>query len=180
MAFRALALSLLPAVVALPTALTAQNAPAVAFDARPEMDFPYVHWPREFLPQNTPVNQGFGHFLFWDGKALQNVEGQTFLVTLVAAEGQSTFNEYLIRKTIEEEVGKMGGFKVAVGRIPLSVISEMTDVDKQSLSAGLGDIYNDPVQVWRIPLPKRDIWVQYTDNSAQASIAIVESNKGGQ
>lgn len=175
MAFRTLAFPLLFAMTALPTAVIAQDSSTAAFVAEPEMDFPYIHWPGGFMPQNTPVDEDFGHFLFWDGKALQNIEGQTFLVTLVAAEGQSNFNEYLIRKTIEQEIGKMGGLKVAGGRIPPSAISEMTTVDKQSLSAGLGDIYNDSVQVWRVHLPKREIWIQYTDNSAQASIAIVES-----
>lgn len=175
MAKRIAALIAFGVTLAAPIAALAQRAPTTAPNPEPSSDFPYVQWPHEFTPQNTPVDQGFGHFLFWDGKTLQNVEGRTFLVTLVRRDDQGSFNEYLIRRTVEGQVARMGGLKVASGRIPSRVIGDMSSVDKQSLGAGLGDIYNDPVQVWRIHRADHDIWVQYTDNSAEASLAIVET-----
>lgn len=137
--------------------------------------FPYFRWPAEFVPQNTAVDESVGHFLFWTGQDLREVEGRTYLVTLVAADDRGTFNEYLIRKTIEGNLVRLGGVRVAAGRLPSRVIGTISDVDKQSLGAGLGDIWNDPVQTWRIRRADRDIWVHYTDDSARASLAVVET-----
>ncbi len=119
--------------------------------------------------------QGFGHFLFWTGTQLRNVEGRTFLVTLVRRDDHGTFNEYLIRRTVENDLARMGAVRVAAGRIPSRVLATMSDVDEQSLGAGLGDAWNDPVQTWRVRRPTGDLWVQYTDNSAEASPAVVEA-----
>ena len=169
-------------LIAATTAMTPQpqnggGTPSAAapISVAPLPRWPFLRWPDEVVPQNTPVDQGFGHFRFWDGKALQDVEGRTFMVTLVRRDGHGEFNEYLMRRTVESDLARMGGVRIAAGRVPRAVIDTINDTDRQALLPGLGDIWNSPVQTWIIRRPNRQIWVQYTDTSAEASIAVVET-----
>lgn len=145
-------------------------APAVSTAHLPR--FPYLRWPGEFVPRNSPVEQTLGHFRFWDGNALQDVEGRTYLVTLVRRDRGRPFDEPLIRRTIEDDLARMGAVRIVSGRIPPSAIATINDADKQALLPGLGD-FRDPVQTWIIRRPDRQIWVQFTGNPSQTSIAVV-------
>ena len=149
-------------------------APQAAVTNAPLEPFPFLTWPADFKPQNQPVLRGLGHFQFWTGSSLHDVEGRTFLVTLIGA--GNDFNEYLIKKTVQGHLAKSGATKITASRIPRAVIESIPLTDRQSIGAGLGDPYNDPVETWLIQRPDRQIWVQYTDNSAQASLAVVETS----
>lgn len=137
-------------------------------------DFPFFNWPSEYQPQNTPVSQEVGHFHFWDGQSEKEVEGRTFLVTLIKA-SNGTFNEYFIKKTVHDQLKAEGAVMIAAAKVPQEVIRAIPEVDRQSLSAGMGDPYNDPLETWVIKRAHHTIWVQYSDNSAQASLAVVAS-----
>lgn len=139
-------------------------------------DFPFLTWPSEYQPQNTPVSQESGHFYFWDGQKEREVEGQTYLVTLIK-NGSGTFNEYLIKKRIHDQLNAAGAVQIAVAKVPRDALMVIPEVDRQSLSAGMGDPYNDPLETWVIKRAKHTIWIQYSDNSAQASLAIVASQR---
>ena len=163
------------------SAASAQGArppPAVerlAVTTGPLRPFPFVEWPAEFTPQNTPVEQEVGHFLFWDGSGLQDVEGRTFLVTLIHSGSSGEFNAYLMRKTVHAQLAEAGAVRIAAGKIPRPVIEAIPEVDRQSLLPGLGDVWNDPVETWVIKRPHHLIWLHYTENSAEASLAVVAS-----
>ena len=137
-------------------------------------DFPFLSWPTEYQPQNTPVSQEVGHFYFWDGHEEREVEGRTFLVTLDKA-SSGTFNEYLIKKTVHDQLKAEGAVMIESAKIPREILLAIPEVDRQSLSAGMGDPYNDPLETWVIKRPRHMIWIQYSDNSAQASLAVVAS-----
>lgn len=137
-------------------------------------EFPFFTWPEEFKPQNTPINQEIGHFFFWDGQKLNEVEGRTFLVTLMRADG-GVFNEYLIKKTIHEQLKSEGAVLLTSSKIPSAIISTISEVDREGIGQGLGDVYNDPVETWIIKRARYTIWIHYTDNSAEASLAVVAS-----
>ena len=64
---------------------------------------------------------------------------------------------------------------IADAKVPQEAIRAIPEVDRQSLSAGMGDPYNDPLETWVIKRAYHTIWVQYSDNSAQASLAVVAS-----
>ncbi|WP_375398563.1 hypothetical protein [uncultured Sphingomonas sp.] len=137
--------------------------------------FPYLRWPASVVPRNPPVVQAKGHFRFWDGTSLQDVEGRTYLATLVGRDGRRTFDEPLLRRKVEADLLRMGATRLASGRVPASLIDTINDADKQALLPGLGEIRSDPVETWTIRGRNRQIWFHYTGNPAQASIAVVET-----
>lgn len=102
--------------------------------------FPHFSWPSEFAPQNTPVVRGLGHDPFWTGKALHDVEGQTFFVTRVSA-GGGDFNEYLIKKAMQTQFAKAGAVRITASRIPSEVLQSIPAVDRQSL----GPVWETPM-----------------------------------
>ena len=164
-----------PAVARAQDGASRMGVTAAPMTTAPLAPFPYLSWPSEFAPQNTPVVRSLGHFPFWTGKALHDVEGQTFLVTLVSA-GGGDFNEYLIKKVIQTQLTGAGAVRITASRVPSQVLQSIPEVDRQSLEAGMGDPYNSPVETWLIRRPDREIWIQYNDNSAQASLAVVETS----
>ena len=149
------------------------SPPAAAVSTAPLGRFPFLRWPAAFVPRAAPVDQPLGHFRFWDGTSLQDVEGRTFLVTLVRRDDRGAFDEDLLRRKVEGDLTRMGGVRIAAGRVPASVIATINDADRQALLPGLGDIGNSPVQTWIVRRRDRQIWVQYAGSPAQASIAVV-------
>ncbi len=141
----------------------------------PLKPFPFFDWSAAFTPQNTPLLLSSAHFPFWTGKALHDVEGHAFLVTLVHS-GPGDFNEYLIKKSLQAQFRQAGAIQIASSRIPKSVLANIPEVDREALGPGLGDPYNDPVETWLIQRADRQIWIQYTDDSAEASLAVVETD----
>ena len=167
--------SLLAVGVQAQTAQPSAAAQRVPISTAALQPFPFLTWPADFQPQNPPVSQDDGHFYFWDGARLQDVSGRTFLVTLVQAGESGAFNEYSLKKSVHSQLADAGAVRIAAAKIPASVLRDMPEVDRMSLAPGMGDPYNDPVETWVIKRPHHLLWIQYSDNSAQASLAVVAS-----
>ena len=172
-----------PTVVATPTiasAPVAATAPAdfsidnVPVSNAPLGKFPYFGWPANYAPQNTPQSTNFAHFLFWTGKGFKDVEGQTFMVTLVAAPNKQ-FSTYELKKNMEALFQQAGAVKVYEDKIPTEALKAVPDAIRMELLMGLGDVWNDPAETWVIRRPHDAVWIHYTTNTAQASIAIVQT-----
>ncbi len=136
--------------------------------------FPYFGLPPKYAPQNTPKPPAFGHFLFWTGKAFRDVEGQTYMVTITAPESDD-FRSYELQKNMRALFQQAGAVKVSEAKIPQAALDALPQEVRQDLLMGLGDIWNDPVETWVIRRPSEDIWIHYTTNTAQASLAVVKS-----
>ena len=168
------------AVPASPAAPAAAPAPAdfsidnVPISNAPLGKFPFFGWPANYAPQNTPKEVGFGHFLFWTGKAFKDVEGQTFMVTLLGAPNKQ-FSSYELQKNMHALFQQAGAVKVYEGKIPNDTLHAVPDNVIQEMLPGLGDAYNDPVETWVIHRPHDAIWINYSTNSAQGAIAVVQT-----
>lgn len=136
--------------------------------------FPYFGWPANYTPQNTPKEIGFGHFLFWTGKAFKDVEGQTFMATLVAAPNKQ-FSTYELQKNMQTLFQQAGAVKVYEGRISNDSMHAIPDNVIQEMLPGFGDAWNDPVQTWVIRRPHDAIWINYSTNTAQGAMAVVQT-----
>ena len=165
---------------AIPAAPTVAPVPAdfsidsVPISNAPLGKFPYFGWPADYAPQNTPKEVGFGHFPFWTGKAFNDVEGQTFMVTLTAAPNKQ-FSTYELKRNMEALFQQAGAVKVSEGKIPYDTLKALPDYVRGEISPGLGDAYNDPVETWVIHRPHDAIWINYSTNTAQGAIAVVQT-----
>lgn len=152
---------------------TGAKQTARAASKAPLARFPYLRWSADFVPKDAPAVAAVGHFRFWDGTALQDVEGRSYLATLVPRKDGKRDVAVLLQR-MEADLGRMGATRLASDRVPASAIATINAADKVALRAGLGDIENDPVQTWTLRRGRRQVWFQFTGNSAQASIAVVE------
>lgn len=153
------------------------SAPARA-PARPghaaRAGFPYLSWPAAVAPKDPPVRQPVGHFRFWDGSALQDVEGRTLLATLVLA-GGGAVDGAALRAAWERRLTALGARRIASGIVPASAVATINADDRKALAPGLGDVERTPVDVWTLRRPGRQVWFQYGVGDAQASLAVVEA-----
>ena len=157
------------------TAATSEfNLDQIPVSNAPLGKFPFFGLPPKYAPQNTPKAPGFGHFLFWTGKALKDVEGQTYMVTIITPDS-GDFNTYDLKKNMLSLFQQAGGVKIAEGKIPQAVLDAIPETTRQELLMGLGDIWNNPVETWVVRRPHDAIWIHYTTNTAQASLAVVQT-----
>ncbi len=170
------------------TATVAPAAPAIPVEAptakfsidqvpvsnAPLGKFPFFGLPPGYQPQNTPKPAGFGHFPFWTGKAFEDVEGETYMVTIVGTEEKEFFS-YALKKNLETLFQQAGAVKISDAKIPTEALDAIPSTTRQELSMGMGDVWNDPAQTWVIRRPQDVIWIHYTTNTAQGSLAVVQS-----
>lgn len=152
---------------------------AFALDSVPVSDaplgrFPYFALPDGYQPLNPPETREFGHFPFWTGTALHDVEGRVFLSLIGPREGK-TYASYELRKNIEAVLTQAGGRKIADGRIPDAVTETLPEDIRVGMYEGLGNVYGAPVQTWVIRRPDRQIWVHFVPDSNGAAWTILET-----
>ena len=135
--------------------------------------FPFFGWPKDYVPQNTPISPDFGHFTFWTGKAFRNVEGHSYMVTLIAGPDRK-FVSYDLKRNMETLFQQAGAVKLTESKIPQSSLDTISAATREELIMGFGDIWNDPVETWVIHRPDHAVWIHYTTNTAEASLAVVE------
>ncbi|WP_157134737.1 OmpA family protein [Sphingomonas sp. PAMC 26605] len=160
-----------PAAAPMPADFSIDNVP---ISNAPLGKFPFFGWPANYAPQNTPKEVGFGHFPFWTGKAFNDIEGQTFMVTLDAAPNKQ-FSSYELQKNMQTLFQQAGAVKVFEGKIPYDTLKALPDTVRSEISPGLGDAYNDPVETWVIHRPHDAIWINYSTNTAQGAFAVVQT-----
>lgn len=68
-----------------------------------------------------------------------------------------------------------GAVKISDARIPNDMLETIPQDVRMELLMGLGDVWNDPVQTWVIHRPEDEIWIHYTSNASEASLAVVET-----
>lgn len=160
---------------------TAKDAAPAGFDisAVPVSDaplgaFPYFSLPAGYEPVNKPETQDFGHFMFWTGKELRDVEGKVYFSGITSADDK-TYSAYELKKNVEAVIRQAGGVLLTESKIPSELRDGIPRDIRVGMVDGLGDIYNDPVSTWLIRRNDRQIWVHFTSTSAGASWTIVET-----
>jgi outer membrane protein OmpA-like peptidoglycan-associated protein len=142
--------------------------------------FPYIGLPEGYKwgsYQSSPDKgeiRDFDHFTFWTGSALHDVEGKLFMAAITNKAGK-TYSAYELKKNIEAVIAEAGGVKVTESRIPREITQTLPEDIKIDKNTCLGDVYNEPAEVWVIRRADREIWIHSAANSASASMCIVET-----
>ncbi len=136
--------------------------------------FPYFSLPTGYEPVGKPQTQDFGHFLFWTGKGLQDVEGTVYFSEITAADGKN-YSAYELKKNIDAVVREAGGVLLTDSKIPVELRDQIPREIRVGMPEALGDIYNNPVNTWLIRRNDRQIWVHFTSTTAGANWTIVET-----
>lgn len=147
---------------------------SVAVSGAPLGAFPYFSLPDGYEPVNKPQTQDFGHFLFWTGKELHDVEGKVYFSEIGAADGKN-YSEYELKKNIEAVVRGAGGVLLTESKIPFELRDQIPREIRVGMPEALGDIYNNPVSTWVIRRDDRQIWVHFTSTTAGANWTILET-----
>jgi OmpA-OmpF porin, OOP family len=146
----------------------------VPVSTSPLGQFPFFSLPAGYKESGREKTLDFGHFPFWTGTGLNDVEGKVYM-SRISTERDKTFSLYELKRNLDAVIRQAGGVQVVEGKIPKDVRDELPDEVRVGMVTGLGDIYNNPVTVWAIRRPDREIWVHFTGNSASAAWTIVES-----
>ncbi|WP_238253758.1 OmpA family protein [Methylobacterium bullatum] len=136
--------------------------------------FPYFVLPAGYQPMNPPKTRDFGHFPFWTGTALHDVDGKVFL-SLISTEDGKTYSSYELKKNIEAVLTQAGGRKLADSKIPAAMTDTLPEEVTMGMYDGLGDVFNEPTQTWVIRRPDKQIWVHFVPGSNSASWTILET-----
>ena len=136
--------------------------------------FPFFGWPAGYEPQNKARSLDFGHFLFWTGTAFEDVEGRTYMATIVNHD-EKAFSTYELKRNLEALFQQAGAVKITESDIPKTLLDGLPSATRQEMAMGLGDVWNDPAETWVIRRPNSAIWIHYTTNTAQGSLAVVQT-----
>lgn len=148
---------------------------AIPVSRAPLGAFPYLSLPDGYV-FTTEETHGYSMFPFWVRGSFRVVEGRTFLSIVEAdSEAGKTFSRLELLRNLEHAITAAGGVKLWESTIPSEVYNAMPEEAYSAASAGLGDIYNDPVATWVIRREDKVIWIHLTVGSSQAGFSVVET-----
>lgn len=161
-----------------------QTAASKPFDAAslpvssvPLGAFPYIALPAGYVTGTKPDVADFDQVPFWTGDRLQPVEGRIWSAHIAAAEGK-TFSDLELSRNIESVVASLGGRKIFEGRLPQAATDKMKEWPRDVVTrynSGLGDIWNEPVQVFVVHRADRDIWIHLCSYQFGGGLLIAET-----
>ncbi|MBJ9976658.1 OmpA family protein [Pseudomonas sp. S75] len=139
--------------------------------------FPYLSLPDGYTTGSTPEVIDFDEIPFWTGDRLQPVEGRAWSANITAAEGR-TFSQLELTRNIEALVRAMDGQKIFDGRFDQTTLQALDTWPReftQRYNSGLGDVWNNPAQVFVVHRADRDIWIHLCSYAYGAGLLIAES-----
>jgi len=137
-------------------------------------EFPYFSLPDGYVPMNKPVRMDYTRFPFWTGHGFEWVEGRSY-ESAIDTGGDKTFSEFELRRNIEAMLAQVGAARLTTSRIPADQLDALGEDITQGHIDGLGDIYNDAVEVFVLRRADRNIWIHFTSNSASGAWVILET-----
>ncbi|NIJ73793.1 MULTISPECIES: OmpA family protein [unclassified Xanthomonas] len=140
-------------------------------------DFPYIALPSGYVTGNKPDGTDFDQVPFWTGDRLQPVEGKVWSAQINAADGK-TFSDIELERNIEAMVTALGGKKIFDGRIPEAATQKIKEWPRDfatKYNSGLGDVWNNPVQVFVVHRADRDIWIHLCSYQFGGGLLIAET-----
>ena len=158
---------------------SAPEAAAFSIDSVPISNaplgkFPYFGLPARYVVQNQAITRDYGRFPFWTGKDFAQIEGKTWLASIVG-EKEADYSAFEIKKNMETLFAQAGAVKIFEGRIPYERIKALPQEELQEINSGFGDAYNNPAEVWVIRRPDKQIWIHFAQDSAHSGMTVVET-----
>ncbi|WP_225977223.1 OmpA family protein [Paracidovorax avenae] len=167
-----------------PASQPAEAATGKGFDAAslpvstaPLGAFPYIALPTGYVTGTKPDVVDFDQVPFWTGDRLQPVEGRVWSAHIAAAQGK-TFSDLELSRNIESVVTSLGGRKIFEGKLPKAVTDKMKEWPRDMVTrynSGLGDIWNNTVQVFVVHRADRDIWIHLCNYEFGGGLLIAET-----
>lgn len=141
-------------------------------------EFPYLKLPRGYAYQDT-FGSEYDRIAFWTGDRLEWVEGRAFGARVVGDRGEGgKFSLLEFRRNMQAAIEQAGGHRIAEGRWPRELRDELEATDPDlgvRYNAGLGDIWNRPVETFVIRRPDRAIWIQVTGYEHSGNLLLAET-----
>lgn len=147
---------------------------SVPISTVPLGSFPYFSLPAGYKSMNGPQTLDFGHFPFWTGTMMHDVEGKLFMSNINTEDGK-TYSSYELKKNIEAVLRQAGGQELTDSKIPSDISHALPGSVTVDMNEGIGDIYNDSTETWVIRRPDRQIWVHFVPGANMASWTILET-----
>ncbi len=160
-----------------PAASRPFDAASLPVSSVPLGAFPYIALPAGYVTGTKPDVADFDQVPFWTGDRLQPVEGRIWSAHIAAAEGK-TFSDLELLRNIESVVASLGGRKIFEGKLPQAATDEMKEWPRDVVTrynSGLGDIWNQPVQVFVVHRADRDIWIHLCSYQFGGGLLIAET-----
>lgn len=161
-----------------------QAAPGKAFDASslpvssvPLGAFPYIALPDGYVTATTPDVADFDQVPFWTGDHLEVVEGKVWSAHIDASQGK-TFSDLELERNIESLVSSLGGRKIFDGRIQEEAGQKIKEWPRDfalKYNSGLGDVWNNPTQVFVVRRADRNIWIHLCSYQFGGGLLIAET-----
>ncbi|AVS76234.1 OmpA family protein [Paracidovorax cattleyae] len=161
----------------LPAASRPFDAASLPVSTAPLGAFPYIALPTGYVTGTKPDVIDFDQVPFWTGDRLQPVEGRVWSAHIAAAQGK-TFSDLELSRNIESVVTSLGGRKIFEGKLPQAVTEKMKEWPRDMITrynSGLGDIWNNAVQVFVIHRADRDIWIHLCNYEFGGGLLIAET-----
>lgn len=139
--------------------------------------FPYIKLPSGYVTGTTPDMADFDQVPFWTGDRLEPVEGKVWSANVAAEQGK-TFSDLELARNIEAVVASLGGKKIFEGRIPEAAGQKIKEWPRDvatKYNSGLGDVWNNPVQVFVVHRTDRDIWIHLCSHPFGGGLLIAET-----
>ena len=172
-----------PAPPAGDAAAAAETAPgfglaSVPVSEVPLGEFPYLRLPDGYVHDNREGSD-FDRVAFWSGDRLEWVEGRVFgsLVRGDRDQGK-TFALLEFKRNLQAAIEQAGGRRIAEGQWPSELRDELKAADADigiRYNAGLGDIWNRPVETFVIRRPDRTIWIQLSGYEHSGNLLVAET-----
>jgi len=159
------------AAAAAPAAFSIDSVP---ISNAPLGKFPYFGLPAHYVVQNQAITRDYGRFPFWTGKDFAQIEGKTWLASIVG-EKEPDYSAFEIKKNMETLFAQAGAVKIFEGRIPYDRIKALPEQELQEINSGFGDAYNNPAEIWVIRRPDKQIWIHFAQDSAHSGMTVVET-----
>lgn len=137
-------------------------------------EFPYIGLPDGYQA-DRPTTRKFDRVPFWTGDRVEWVEGQVHGTQVRAKDGH-TFSQMELSRNVQALVESLGGKEIFTGNIPTRGLDDIRP-SKAGVDwvDGLGDIYNDPANVYVIHRADRDIWIHLAGSGAASGLLIAET-----
>ncbi|UKE77939.1 OmpA family protein [Xanthomonas translucens pv. arrhenatheri] len=156
---------------------TAFDPASLPVSSAPLGDFPYIALPSGYVAGATPDIADFDQVPFWTGDRLQPVEGKVWSAHIDAAQGK-TFSDLELERNIEAVVTALGGKKIFDGKLTEAATQKIKKWPRNVASkynSGLGDIWNNPAQVFVVHRADRDIWIHLCSYQFGGGLLIAET-----
>ncbi len=160
-----------------PASTTAFDPASLPVSDVPLGDFPYIALPTGYVTGSTPDVADFDQVPFWTGDRLQPVEGKVWSAHIDAAQGK-TFSDLELERNIESVVTALGGKKIFDGKLPEAATQKIKGWPRNIASkynSGLGDVWNNPAQVFVVHRADRDIWIHLCSYQFGGGLLIAET-----